>query len=284
MTLLRKTKLLSAFFTLTIGSGFAHSQQRDTFLGIKLPPEVRSIVKEIEDKTHQPIHAEFAEQPEFQFGASYIDDDSGVAIISVDPAMRSDEQKLEAIITHELLHLRLRVNNYPTFIFSPNIRTAKGRAIDVEQEHVNDLRSIIEHRIFKSDMERFGVYKYIDLAGDTAAGARDRKGDQDGEADAINYARAILEYPDPRDTALVKQLFQANGWTRSIKDGSEIANAISTSTLTTPKDLETVFLRCLLILYRPPGASFTFTFSVDPTNKYFRRLVINSAKTVRKRT
>lgn len=277
-------RILSACFALTISCVFAYSQQRDTFLGIKLRPDVRSIVREIEDKTHRSIHAEFAQQPEFQLGASYIDDDTGEAVIAVDPSVKSDERKLEAIITHELLHLRLRVNNYPTFIFSPNIRTAKGRAIDVEQEHVNDLRSMIEHMVFKADMEKFGLYKFIDLAGDTADDARNRKGDEDGQGDAINYARAILEYSDPKDTALVKQLFQTNGWTRSIKDGSDIANAISTSVLNTPKDVESVFLRCLLILYRPLGASFTFTFSVDPANKYFRRLVINSAKTVKKRT
>ena len=278
------SKFLSAVFTLTIGCGCVFSQQRDTFLGIKLRPDVRVIVKEIEDKTRQPIHAEFAQQPDFQFGASFIDDDSGAAFVLVDPGVRVDQQKLEAIITHELLHLRLRVNNYPTFIFSPSIKTAKGRAIDVEQEHVNDLLSVIEHRVFKSDMEKYGLYRFIDIAGDTAADARNRNGSEDGQADAINYARAILEYSDPKDTALVKQLFQANGWTRSLKEGADIADAISKSPLKTPKDIEAVFLRCLSTLYRPPGASFTFTLTPDPANKYFRRLVINAAKTAKKRT
>ena len=70
-------KLLSAFFALTAGCGFAYSQQRDTLLGIKLRPDVRSIVKEIEDKTRQPLQADFTQLDEFQLGSSYIDDESG---------------------------------------------------------------------------------------------------------------------------------------------------------------------------------------------------------------
>lgn len=93
-----------------------------------------------------------------------------------------------------MLHLRLRVNNYPTFIFSPAIKTAKGRAIEVEQSNINDLKSIIEHKVFKTDMQKFGLYKFINLAGDTAERAKKQKGQADGQDDVINYARAILEY------------------------------------------------------------------------------------------
>ena len=131
-------------------------------------------------------------------------------------------------------------------------------------------------------MEKFGLYKYIDLAGDTAADARNRKGDEDGQADAINYARAILEYSDTRDVNMVKQLFQANGWTRSLKEGSEIAAIIAESDPRAANDIQAVFLRSLVILF-PPPRSATFKLTIDPTNKYFRRMVINLSQIVRKR-
>ena len=258
------------------------AQSADKFLGIKLRPDVREIVREIENKTGKRIHSEFVRQEEFLLASSFVDDDTGAAFVLVDQSLEDDADKLQAVIAHELLHLRLRVNNYPTFIFSPSVRTAKGRAIDVEQEHVNDLLSLIEHRVFKADMEKFGLYKYIDLAGDTAADARNRKGDQDGQADALNYARAILEYSDPRDVNMVKQLFQANGWTRSLKEGSDIAGIIAQSDPRTVNDVQAVFLRSLMILFPPPKTA-AFKITVDPTNKYFRRMVINLSQIVRKR-
>jgi hypothetical protein len=257
------------------------SQSRNEFLGIKLRPEVRAIVSEIELRTRKPIQADFTDLDEFTLGSSYIDEDSGAAVILVDPGLQDEPNKLEAVVTHELLHMRLRVNNYPTFIFSPSIQTSKGRALDVEQEHVNDLLSIIEHRIFKADMERFGVYKYIDLAGDTAADAKGRNGGEASQADSINYARAILEYPNRADVATVERLFRANGWTRPLTEGKTIAEIIDTSDPRTAKAVELVFLRCLSVLFPPPRPTVRFTLTIDPSNRYFRRMVINLSQSAR---
>jgi hypothetical protein len=256
-------------------------QSKNEFLGIKLRPEVRAIVSEIELRTRKPIQADFTDLDEFTLGSSYIDEDTGAAVILVDPGLQDEPEKLEAVITHELLHMRLRVNNYPTFIFSPNIQTAKGRALDVEQGHVNDLLSIIEHRVFKPDMERFGVYRFIDLAGDTAADARARKGGPAGQADSINYARAILEYPNRSDLTMVERLFKANGWTRPLAEGKAIADIIDTGNPHSPTEVESVFLRCLSVLFPPPRPNVRLTLKLDPSNRYFRRMVINLSQVSR---
>lgn len=249
---------------------------QNEFPGVRLRPEIRAVVKEIETKTGKEIYAEFVREDDFQLGSSFISDD-GVAVVLVDYSLESDPKRLEAVIVHELLHLRLRVNNYPTFVFSPTIQTAKGRAIDVEQSNINDLRSLIEHRIFKAEMEKFGLSEYIDLAGDTAAQARKKKGQADSQADSINYARAILEYLNPSDTEEVRKAYAANGWQRSLRTGEEIAGTISASKLQTPKDMEAVFLKCLLKLYPPPRQTFTFKLTVDANNKFFRRMVIKTS-------
>lgn len=251
-----------------------HTQARIELLGVKLGPEVTAIVREIETKTGRKLYADLVTQPDFQLGASFIDDD-GRAVVVVDPGLAREANKLEAVITHELLHLRLTVNNYPAFIFSPTVRTAKGLAIDVEQSNINDLRSVIEHRVFKAEMERFGLYKFIDLAGDTAAIAKNRKGQEDGQDDAINYARAILEYQQTADISQVEKIYKSNGWTRSLAEGRAIADIIRQTRIVSPKEVETVFLRCLDKLYPSPGARFTFALSIDPGNKHFRRMVIS---------
>ena len=252
------------------------SAQTGELLGVKLRPEIRAIVKEIETKTGEEIYAEFIRQKDYMLGSSLISED-GVPVVLVDFSLEEEAKKLEAVIAHELLHLRLRVNGYPTFRFSPNVNTAKGRAIDVEQGNINDLKDLIEHRIFKAAMEKLDLYKSINIAGDIALHARKSKGQADGQDDSINYARAILEYLNPADTEEVRKIYAANGWHRSLQTGKEIAVIISGSKLQTPKDAETVFLKCILKLYPPPRPTFTFKLTVDPKNKFFRRMIINTS-------
>jgi len=252
-------------------------------LGLKLRPETLAIVKEIEAKTRKPIVAEFNKQPKFQLGVSFIDEQNGQAIVSLDPALEEDRNKLEAVFTHELLHLRLTVNGYPGFIWSPIVRTAKGLAIDVEQSNINDLRSIIEHRVFRDVMIKYDIYKFIDLAGDTAALAKRNRGKEAGQAEVINYVRAILEYPDPLDIATVRQIYNANGWQSSITDGAKIAAIINHSAIATPNDIENVFIRCVAVLYPPPSSAYAFSLTLDMTNKYFRRMALNIGRVAKRR-
>jgi len=270
------------FLILLFGAN-VFAQTKDLFLGIKLRPEVQSIVAEIEKKTGKKIYREFVEQRDFFLGSSYISED-GLAIIQVETTLEDTPEKLEAVIAHELLHLCLRVNNYPVFLFSPMIKTAKGLAQDVEQPNVNDLTSIIEHQIFKSEMKKFGLYDFIDLAGDTVKEAKMNKRRADGQADSINYARAILEYQNPKDIEDVRKAFEENGWKRALKDGKEIADIISRSKLQTPKDAENVFLKCVLILYASPNSSFILKLTPDPQITAYRQMIINTAAKPKRRT
>jgi hypothetical protein len=273
-----KFRQLKIIFAILFLCANLSAQLSGEFLGIKLRPELRSIVNEIERKTGEKIHAEFIRQEDFQLGSSFISDE-GVPVVLIDSSLEEDERKLEAVIAHELLHLRLRVNDYPTFLFSSSVQTARGRAIDTEQSNVNDLTSIIEHRVFKPEMEKFGLSEVIDLAGDTAKNARLRKGQADDQSDTINYARAILEYQNAANVEAVKKVYEANNWMRSLATGREIADLISQSNLQTPQAVEAVFLKCLLKLYPMPKPTFTFKLTLDPSNKFYRQMIINAVKT-----
>lgn len=266
-------RILLLFLFIAVLSGLASAQKSGEILGIKLNAEELPIVREIETKTGKRLLAYFTDAPDFQFGSSYIDDKTGSPEIYIDAKLQSNPKKMEAVIVHELLHLRLRANGYPTFLFSPDVRTAQGRAIDVEQGHANDLLSLIEHRLFKPDMIRLGLYQVIDLAGDTASDARRRKGGLDGQADAINYARAILEYHNQRDIDTVKQLFTANGWKISIREGESIASYIQSAVINEPKDIEPLFRLCLQTIL-PLPASAAFIFTPDLNIKTHRQMVI----------
>jgi hypothetical protein len=254
------------------------AQTGRTLLGIKLRPEIVVLVEEIEKKTGKKIYAEFTGLEEYMIASSFINEEDGRPIVLVDPGLEDDQEKLPAVLAHELLHLRLRVNNFPTFIFSPDVKTQHGRAIDVEQGNINDLKDLIEHRVFRPEMEKFGVNGVLDIAGDTAKNAAVRKGRAESNADAINYARAILEYQDPKDVKKVTALFTANGWKRSLKIGSEMADIINNSVIKTPEDDQAIFLQCLLKLFPPPGG-YSFRLTSDPANKHFRQMIVGFRKT-----
>ena len=278
-----KISLLASFLLWNFCAANSSAQSRDDFLGVKMRSEVQAIIKEIEVKTNRKIYREFVRQEAFHLGSSFIDED-GLPVVLIDFNLEKDEKKLEAVIVHELLHLQLIVNNFPIFLFSPTVKTAKGRAIDVEQENVNDLKNLIDHRVFQSDMEKLGLDKHINLAGDAATQAKKMKGQADGQTEVVNYVRAMLEYQNARDVLTLQKIYEANGWTNSLKTGREIAALISSTKLQTPKDVEAVFLRCLLKLYPPPNSTFTFRLTVDPHNKIFRRMIINIGRTTRRRS
>lgn len=248
------------------------------FLGIKFRPEIRAIIAEIERKTGNEIYAEFVGQEGFILGSSFISED-GVPVVLIDYRLENgDAKKLEAVIVHELLHLRLTANGYPAFLFSESVNMSKGRAIDTEQSNINDVRSLIEHQIFKADMQKFGLYKYIDLAGDTAKVARKNKNRESEQADSINYARAILEYPNAKDIEEVKKIYTENKWTRPLREGEAIAGIIGASNIKTPKEAEAVFLKCLNVLYPLPSSAYTFKLTLDPKIKIYRQMIVSISR------
>lgn len=104
---------------------YTFAQSSNDFLGIKLRPEIQTIVKEIERQAGEKIYAEFVRQEDYQLGSSFISD-RGAPVVLIDSSLKNDEQKLEAVIAHEILHLRLRLNGYPTFLFSSIVQTGAG--------------------------------------------------------------------------------------------------------------------------------------------------------------
>ncbi len=240
--------------------------QESRLLGVRLSPEVLSWLEEVERKLGKEIYAEFAELDpadaggDYTLGVSYITR-AGVGVVRVDESFEAKGERLtEAVIGHELLHLRLRARGYPLFLFGPEVRTKMGPAEDVEQPHVNDLVSLIEHRVFAPEMRRTGFDKLIDLT-NYLESARRLRGSQDGQAEVLNYTRAALEWDSPRLLEELTKIYQTNRWTRSLADGRRLAETIRTSRLTTPGEVTALFLRCLPILY---GAGFR----VEPDTRF----------------
>ena len=268
--LARRTILL--FCLVTIFSLEIFAQNEKLLLGIKLRPEVRAIADEIELKTKKKIYAVFDEfENEYTLGSSFIDTD-GTPYLRANTSLKSQKQKLEAVVAHELLHLRLRANGFPVFLFAPTVKTSRGLAQDVEQPNVNDLTSLIEHRSFKPEMDKLGLNQIINLAGDTERDAARRYGEEDGQADALNFARAVLEYQNREDVERLRRIYVKNKWQKSLKTGQEIADLISRSAITAPKDSADVFRLCFAKLYPTPRP---LKLTPDKTVKAYSQLLIS---------
>ncbi len=108
---------------------------------------------------------------------------------------------------------------------------------------------MIEHRHFAAEMRRTGFDKLIDLTNGLEA-ARRKRGTQDSQAESLNYARAVLEWDDPKLLDELTRIFRANGWGRSLADGRRVADIIRASDVGTPGGVAAVFLRCMAVLYR----------------------------------
>lgn len=266
-------RLLILIFGLLIVFSFEVSAQNEKLLlGLRLRPEIRQIAEEVELKTKKKIVAVFDEfETEYTLGSSFIGED-GIAYLRVNSNLEGQKQKLEAVVAHELLHLRLRAANYPVFLFSPKVQTMRGRAQDVEQPNVNDLTSFIEHRIFKAEMNKLGLNQLIDLAGDTERAAKERFGEKDSQADSINFARAVLEYQNPSDVQKLRQIYVKNKWLRSLKTGQEIADLIVKTPLNSPEAVAAVFKLCLAKLYPTPRPA---KLTLDKSVKTYRQYIIS---------
>jgi hypothetical protein len=109
-------------------------------------------------------------------------------------------------------------------------------------------------------MRRTGFDKLIDLT-NYLASARKLRGTADGQAESLNYARAALEWDNPRLLDELTVIYQTNRWTRSLAGGRRLAETIRAANVQTPNEVTALFLRCLPILY---GAEFR----VEPDTQF----------------
>ncbi|MEZ5426367.1 MAG: hypothetical protein R2747_08890 [Pyrinomonadaceae bacterium] len=279
-------KIFSALFLLFLFSGAypleaqkiisSGAKEKRRLLGIELRPRIESVVDEIEKKTGHEIVAVFESfdraEEEGILGVSFIHTD-GIAYVGAKTSLRLDSKRLEAVLAHELFHLRQRLRGYPTFMWSEKVKTKKGPAHLVEQSNVNSLHSLIDHRFFQADLEQLGLYKYLDLSDDAIRAAREEGHLEDGQAQAIDFCRAVLEFQDAKKLETYRRIYIKNGWRDSIKIGEAMAAIIKEKKITTAAEFQTVFSDCLIKLYKLPRA---MKFRRDPTMKHYRRMVIET--------
>jgi hypothetical protein len=120
-------------------------------------------------------------------------------------------------------------------------------------------------------MERFGLNEALNLAGETERGARARHGEADVQADAINFARALLEYQNAADIETLRKIYRDNKWQQSLKIGQEIADTIKRAQLDSPAATASTFRLCAAKLYPSPRP---IKLTPDKTIAAYRQMLI----------
>lgn len=224
-------------------------------LGVKLRPKVLALLKEIEKLYGKPVEAEFANisvtpEGDDRAGRAIITDE-GVPTIKVDKHIDpKDAQRVERILAHELLHLRLRAKGYPVLHFhgETGLMTEIGPYL---LETGNSLRNGIEHWLFAPDLRAMGFDPGDEIKrGMEKFSQAAKAGKGDDVLLALYYYRAILEYDDPALLAKLKQGYIEGNRLGVIKTGERLAQVVLNDKPKTPDAVGKTLLSCLDTLFQ----------------------------------
>lgn len=242
-----------------------------TLLGVKLRPRLVDLLVEVEglfgNKRVQARFERVRESREFvdRVGTTEITRD-GSPIIKVDDSIDSkDELRIERIIAHELLHLRLRGKKYPLFSFDGSSRLLnKFNFYLAAARHA--IRNGIEHWMFAADMRRMGFDASAELKrGFGILKQQARPGYGDDTLLALNYFRALLEYDDSKLLAELRLFYLDRRWGRMIEAGERMAALVLAAKPQTQDEVKAIFLQCLNALL---GRSLRFSLSEPVSETY----------------
>jgi hypothetical protein len=240
-------------------------------LGIRLRPQLAQLLAEVEGLFgNQQVQAKFQrvrESREFvdRVGTTEITKD-GTPIIKVDDSIDpKDELRIERIIAHELLHLRLRGRKFPLFSFSgpPRLINRFNFYLTTTRHAV---RNGIEHWMFAADMRRMGFDASAELKrGFDILKRQARPGYGDETLLVLNYFRALLEYDDLKLLAELRLFYLERHWEKMIESGEKLAALVLAAKPQTPDNVKATFLQCLNALL---GKSLRFSL-LEPVNEIY---------------
>jgi hypothetical protein len=257
-----------------VGSGkttATESGSRDgRLLGIRLRPKVLILLQEVEKLYGRVVEAEFADISESSEGG----DTAGKAIITDDgrPTIKVDKHvnpkdtnRVEAIIAHELLHLRLRAMRYPVLYFhgETGLMESVGPYLLAAG---NGLRNGIEHWMFIPAMKAMGFASVSEIRiGAEKFGSAAKTGRGDDVLLALYYYRATIEYENPVQLSELRREYVEGGRSGVVKLGERLAQIVYENNPRTPDEVAKTLLSCLDALFQKQIV-FTLLPSTEKTS------------------
>lgn len=212
-----------------------------TVLDVKLRPGTERLLNEVEKLYGRPLAVERIVPPGGGWGSSRVDPD-GTPRIRIAPEAAGDE----AIIAHELLHLRLRANGAPIFLWKSTASEARLRALGEVQGQLYDS---IQHRSFSGEMRTMGLdptRRFRDQLRDTIRRRR-FEGAATDLGKAVVGARVFLEFGQGPELEALRRWYAEAGWQQSLLFGNRAITAL-TPVVTEPKAQADQFIASLRAL------------------------------------
>jgi hypothetical protein len=199
-----------------------------TVLDVKLRPGSERLLIEVEKLYGRPLAVERIVPPGGGWGSSRVDPD-GTPRIRIAPEAAGDE----AIIVHELLHLKLRAQGAPVFLWKSRASEARLKSLADVQSQLYDA---IQHRAFAGEMRALRLDSSGRFRDQLNSMIRNRR--FDGAATdlgkAVVAARVFLEFGEGPELGALRAWYAQAGWQQSLVFGNRAIMAL-TPFVTEPK-------------------------------------------------
>jgi hypothetical protein len=235
-----------------VGANTARAQSTSSSLcQVELRPAVLAIRTAIEKHDHHPV------QCTIDYGlhnAGMDQHDGGIGRIEVNPRLGGQSERT---ITHELMHLQLDVEGWPTLPPTPFIQTA-----DVLARHIVDERlwSAVQHQEIFKRMRKMG----IDPNDNFLAEVRSHRGEVPPGFEQFPQFAAVLllRVEQSGDVALIadtESAFNNRGLSKSVKVTRDLRAEILRSSPVRPSDSISLVHRCSKIVWSALPSGMTLT-------------------------
>jgi hypothetical protein len=242
--------VLSIFATLGANSANAQSTQ-SSLCQVELRPSVLAIRTAIEKHDHHPVQCTI----DFGLHDPGMDQhDGGIGRIEVNPKLGGQSERT---ITHELLHLKLDVEGWPTLPPPPFMQTATSLAHYIVDER---LWSAVQHEEIFKRMRKMS----IDPNDSFLAEVRSHRGEVPPRFEQFpQYAAVLLlRVEQSGDVALIadtESAFNNRGLSKSVKVTRDLRAEILRSSPVRPSDSISLVHRCSKIVWSGLPSGMTLT-------------------------
>ena len=235
-----------------------NSSTSKTPFGIVLQPAAANLLEHVENKFQKGLReGTYVDTGPSNWADAKVDDDGAPLI-----RLNTTTPPSEAIIVHELFHLKLRAEGYPEswhFNMPDQENTDDNeRALSLV---IRELYFAIEHWIFYPEMRKMKIDPNVEFSAEFEQ-TRKKPGffyvaRPPKQGGAFYYLKAALQFDDPKRLETVIKWYESNGWNESLELGQQLTKQVIDNNPGTPESAVTTFMDCLNLIYR---GMFVFSF------------------------
>jgi len=221
-----------------------------SLFGIALTGKAAALLEEVEQLFGHELREELTDDPEGMSGRSKVDHD-GVPTISVD---RYHGKQIDVIV-HELYHLKLRAQGYPTifWLYPRGMNNAASRAGTAQL--AAQVHDPIEHYLFYETVRSWGINPgetfekhTAKMLADDSLAALYRAMDDD--AAALYYFKVRLEVADSPLLHNIQQALRSAGKESSIEFGEKLSELVIDAKPNSPRKAMEATIDVLNMFYK----------------------------------